>query len=105
MAEHDAGEPLRELLGEVPGLRVQIVTLEPGQRIGWHRHTEVADTIVGVTGVITVETREPAARRRIAPGERMTLTAGTEHTVSGEPGATCRFINVHSDGAYDFVPR
>jgi quercetin dioxygenase-like cupin family protein len=97
-------EPLREVLAEADGLRVQIVTVAPGQRIRWHQHTAVSDTIVAVAGVVIVETAEPPARHRLASGERLTIAAGTAHTVSGEGGAPCRFVNVHSGGRYDFRP-
>ena len=102
MAETGAGEPLRELLGEAEGLRVQIVTLAPGQQIGWHRHGAVADTIVAVQGTVVVETREPAGQRALTSGERLTLPIGAAHRVSGAGGTACRFVNVHAGGAYDF---
>jgi quercetin dioxygenase-like cupin family protein len=97
-------EPLREVLAEVEGLRVQIVTIGPGQRVRWHEHTAAADTIVAVVGSIVVETTAPSARHRLEPGERMTIPAGTAHTVSGGGEAACRFLNIHSGGAYDFRP-
>jgi quercetin dioxygenase-like cupin family protein len=104
MVEATGGEAVREVLGEVEGLRVQLVTLEPGQRIGWHRHTAATDTLVCVAGTVIVETRDPGERRTLAPGERLTILVGVVHTVSGEAQATCRFINVHAGGVYDFVP-
>lgn len=100
----DEHEPTRELLGEAPGLRVQLVTVAPGQRVRWHRHSVVSDTIVAVQGTVVVETRDPAERRALQPGDRTTLPAGTAHTVAGDGGAACRFINVHAGGAYDFQP-
>ena len=93
--------PTREVLASVEGLRVQLVTLAPDQRIPWHRHTVAADTVIAIVGPVTVETRAEA--RSLLPGERVVIPAGTEHTVHGRDGAGCRFLNLHAGGAYDFV--
>ena len=106
MVSEPAGqEPVREVLAEAEGLRVQLVTVDAGQRIRWHHHTDVSDTIIAVIGPVVVETAEPPERHRLAPGDRLTLPAGTVHTVSGDGGAPCRFLNIHSGGRYDFRPR
>lgn len=106
MTAADPGaEPLRDVLGEATGLRVQLVTVEPGQHVDWHAHTTVSDTIVAVTGIVVVETLEPPSRHRLESGDRVTVPAGTAHTVGGENGAACRFLNVHAGGIYDFRPR
>ena len=36
----------RELIAETPDLRVQILTLEPGEEVLWHYHSEIADTFI-----------------------------------------------------------
>ena len=46
---------------------VREYTLDPGEAIPWHHHTEVADYYYGLEGVVLVETREPAARHEV-PG-------------------------------------
>jgi quercetin dioxygenase-like cupin family protein len=97
-------EPLREVLAEAEGLRVQLVSVGPSQQVRWHAHTAVSDTIVAVVGSVIVETAAPPARHRLEPGDRVTIPAGTAHTVSGDDRAACRFLNIHSGGAYDFRP-
>ena len=97
-------EPRREVLGEASGLRVQLVTAEAGQVVGWHSHSAVSDTIVAVVGVVVVELFDPPASHRLQPGERLTIPPGTVHRVGGEDGAACRFVNVHAGGDYDFRP-
>ena len=99
----DNGEPVREVLASAPGLRVQLVTIAPGQRIPWHHHTEVSDTIVAIVGPVVVQFRDGAPPHRLEAGERLTIVPGTEHTVSGEGGGACRFVNLHAGGTYDFV--
>lgn len=98
-SDHGA-EPVRELLASAQGLRVQLVTIEAGQRIPWHRHTSVSDTIIAVAGVVDVEI-EGEGHHLLRGGERWTIPPGTAHTVSGE-AAPCRFVNLHAGGEYDF---
>ncbi len=104
MPEREEDEPLRDILAEAEGLRVQLVSVGPGQRVRWHHHTAVSDTIVAVVGRVVIETAKPSGRHRLLPGERLTVPAGTAHTVSGEDGTSCRFLNIHSGGRYDFRP-
>ena len=52
----------RELVMQIPDLRVQILTLGDGEKIPWHYHTTVSDAFVCVEGITVVETRNPPAR-------------------------------------------
>jgi outer membrane protein assembly factor BamD (BamD/ComL family) len=45
----------RELVAEAPGLRVQVLTVGPGQCVPWHRHTEITDTFFCLDGPMLVE--------------------------------------------------
>jgi quercetin dioxygenase-like cupin family protein len=99
----DMAGPVREVLATVDGLRVQLVTIDTGQRIPWHMHTAVSDTIVAVTGVVDVEAATDG-HHLLQPGERWTIQAGTAHAVSGEADGPCRFLNLHAGGEYDFQP-
>ena len=97
----DMAGPVREVLATADGLRVQMVTIEAGQRIPWHMHTSVSDTIVAVTGVVDVEVASEG-HHLLKPGERWTIPERTTHTVSGEGDGPCRFLNLHAGGEYDF---
>ena len=97
------GAPLREVLASAEGLRVQMVTIAPGQEIARHRHSEVADTLIALQGTVVIEIDGEVAPHRLGPGDRLTIPAGTVHRVRGEHGGACRFINLHAGGAYDFV--
>jgi quercetin dioxygenase-like cupin family protein len=96
--------PRREVLVEVAGLRVQLVSLEAHQQVPWHEHSMVSDTIVAVAGKVVVDIGAPATRWHLEPGQRLAIPAGTAHSVSGD-GGPCRFLNIHAGGAYDFLPR
>jgi quercetin dioxygenase-like cupin family protein len=98
------GAPLREVLASTDGLRVQMVTIAPGQEIPRHRHSQVVDTLIAVQGTTVIEIDGEAAPHRLEPGDRLTIPVGTVHRVRGEHDGACRFINLHAGGAYDFVP-
>ncbi|MDA0302088.1 MAG: cupin domain-containing protein [Chloroflexi bacterium] len=98
-----ADAPVREVLATADGLRVQLVTIAPGQSIPRHRHTEVSDTLVAVLGTVVVEVDGDEAAHRLEPGERFTIPPGTVHRVHGEHDGACRFLNLHAGGTYDFV--
>ena len=66
----------RELIAEAPGLRVQVLTIGPGQCVPWHRHTEISDTFFCLQGSMFLETREPDTVVRVNVGERATVPPG-----------------------------
>ena len=94
----------RENLGEVPGLRVQIMGLAAGEQVPWHWHSEVDDTFVCMEGPMVVETRAPAAVHDLMPGERVTVPVKTAHLVRGKDGGPCKFVLIQGIGAHDFHP-
>jgi len=94
----------RELVYEADGLRVQVLTLGPGERVPWHYHSAVSDIFVGLEGVAVVETRAPRGRFELHPGEHCVVPPDTAHLVTGLAGQGCRFTIVQDVGAYDFQP-
>ena len=94
----------RELVAETAGLRVQVLTLGKGETIPWHYHSAVSDIFIGLEGTTVVETRAPAARHRLRPGEHCVVAPKTAHEVTGKDGNGCRFTIVQGVGAYDFIP-
>ena len=49
----------REMIAEGADLRVQMLTLAPGQCVPWHCHSEITDSFVGLEGLTIVETEQP----------------------------------------------
>jgi quercetin dioxygenase-like cupin family protein len=94
----------RELVSEAEGLRVQILTLGPGERVPWHCHSVVTDIFIGLEGTTVIETRAPRARRELGPGGTCVVPPKTAHEVTGKDGAGCRFTIVQGVGVYDFIP-
>ncbi len=52
---------------------VREYTLDPGEAIPWHRHSEVSDYYYGLEGVVLIETRNPLARHEIGVGQSATV--------------------------------
>jgi len=94
----------RELIAEAPGLRVQVLTLGPGQCVPWHHHTTIEDTFFCLEGPMVVETRAPAATNRLEVGERFLVPAGKPHRVTGLDDGRCSFAIVQGVGEYDYIP-
>ena len=82
---------------------VREYTLDPGEAIPWHRHSEVSDYYYALQGVIVVETRNPSALHELGVGQSATVTPPTLHYVSNRSRETCRFLLVQGVGKYDFV--
>lgn len=84
-------------------LLVREYTLDPGEKIPWHRHSEVTDHYYGLEGRVVVETRAPAARHELGAGQSATVTPATVHQVSNPAKSPCRFLLIQGVGKYDFV--
>jgi len=93
----------RELVMQIPDLRVQILTLGEGEVIPWHHHSTVSDAFVCLDGVTVVDISAPRTRHELKPGEHCYVPAKTPHEVSSKDGKGCRFTIVQGVGAHDFI--
>ena len=82
---------------------VREYVLGPGEFIPWHHHTQVSDHYYGLEGVVRIESRAPAVRRELNPGESASVTFPTAHHVSNSSRTPCRFLLIQGVGKYDFV--
>jgi len=94
----------RQLIAEDASMRVQILTLEEGEQVPWHRHTFVTDTFICLDGPMVVNTRNPSATHILSHGETIAVDPTTAHQVTGQGGVYCRFVIVQSGGAHDYIP-
>jgi quercetin dioxygenase-like cupin family protein len=92
-----------ETVAEGVDMRVSILTLDAGQCVPWHYHSEIADRFFCMAGPMVVETRAPRATHVLEPGETCVVPAKTAHYVHGEHDGPCRFMIVQGVGVYDFV--
>ncbi len=93
----------RELIAEAAGLRVQVLTLGPGQAVPWHRHTSITDTFFCLEGSVQITTRAPASEVILMPGDRASVPPPQPHHVAPADGARCRFLIVQGVGEYDYL--
>jgi quercetin dioxygenase-like cupin family protein len=91
------------LIAKGTDVLVREYELGPGESIPWHHHTQVTDHYYSLEGVVLIETRAPAARHEVNPGESATVTPPTAHRVSNSSGNPCRFLLIQGVGQYDFV--
>ena len=77
--------------------------LDAGEKIPWHRHSEVTDYYYGLDGRVLIETRAPAARHELGAGQAASVTPSTVHQVSNPAKSPCRFLLIQGVGKYDFI--
>ena len=82
---------------------VREYTLDPGEAIPWHRHSEMSDYYYGLEGMVLIETRNPPGRHELGVGQSATVTPPTVHHVSNPGAKSCRFLLIQGVGKYDFV--
>ena len=82
---------------------VREYTLDPGEAIPWHHHSEVSDYYFGLQGIVLIETRDPPARQEVRTGQSAKVAPPSAHHVSNPGRSPCRFLLVQGVGKYDFV--
>jgi quercetin dioxygenase-like cupin family protein len=94
----------REVVAQVPDLRMVILTLAPGHEVPWHFHTHVTDTFFCMEGPMVVATRSPDAQVELQAGQTYAVPAQRPHRVTGKDMGRCRFALLQGVGTYDFKP-
>jgi quercetin dioxygenase-like cupin family protein len=85
-------------------VQARLFTLAPGEAIPWHFHSHVADWYFVLAGRLSIETRAPAERRRLLPGESYHIPPRTAHLIANHSDDDVRFLLIQGVGAYDFRP-
>jgi len=83
-------------------IQVRVFTLADGDVIPWHYHSESTDHYFVLRGQLTIETRSPDYRYRLAVGERHKILPSTAHRISNESASECQFLLVQGVGKYDW---
>ena len=89
---------------ERPGFRINELQISPSQKIPWHRHTTVQDTVFVLQGRICVNLREPDAQVQLGRGETYTIRPRRPHMVTNAGEGSAIFLVLQGFGEYDFVP-
>src|ERR1044072_898019 len=89
---------------ERPGFRISELQISPTQKVPWHYHTNIHDTIYVIEGHIRLFLREPKEEVRLGPWETYSVRPRRPHLVvnGGETSAT--FLVLQGVGEYDYVP-
>ncbi|MDD9906862.1 MAG: cupin domain-containing protein [Rhodospirillaceae bacterium] len=93
----------RETVMEGEDMRVRVLTLDEGQCIPWHYHSEITDSFVCLEGPMVVETRAPRAEYVLGPGERCEVPPKVAHYVHGLDDGPFKFLIVQGVGVYDNI--
>ena len=101
LAHEAAGYEVPE---ETPELRMIVVTLDAGQEVPWHWHSNVSDRFFCMEGPMVVETRAPREVFELRPGETCVVPARRAHRTTGKDGGACKFAALQGVGVYDFNP-
>jgi quercetin dioxygenase-like cupin family protein len=92
---------IREII-KTENVSVRVMELEAGAANEWHHHSQVTDYFVGMTGVIQVETRDPAESVRLLPGQLAEVGPSTVHRVNNVGAEKAEYLLVQGVGLYDF---
>ena len=93
----------RESVMEGADMRVSVLTLDPGDCIPWHYHSDITDSFVCLEGPLVVETRAPRNHYVLKSGERCEVPPKVAHYVRGENDGPAKFLIVQGVGVYDNI--
>jgi quercetin dioxygenase-like cupin family protein len=87
----------------LPDFRITELELSATQKIPWHCHTNVRDTVYVAAGEIRLFLRDPKEDIRLLPGETYTIAARRPHLVVNNGTESAVFFLLQGIGQYDFV--
>lgn len=94
----------RELIMEGTDMGVQVLTLDEGESIPWHFHSEITDYFVCLEGTLVVETKAPSNTHLLEVGERCSVSPMNAHYVHGLEMSKAKFLILQGVGVYDNIP-
>ena len=86
---------------DTPFFNLAIVTLQPGQGVGSHRHEGEDDSFLVLEGTLSVTVGEDARQVQAGPGTFVLVPSGTSHALVNAGPAEVRLLNVHAPGGFD----
>ena len=84
-------------------VQARLFTLAPDETIPWHFHSAVTDWYFVLEGALSIETRAPADRQRLAVGGTYRIPPKTAHLIANRSDTDTRFLLVQGVGPYDFL--
>ena len=92
-----------KVIVQTADVRIVEYTLQPGVSHPWHYHSEVSDRVYCLEGLVGVESRDPAQKLVLRPGESCETPARTVHHVSNAGDGVSRYLLVQALGKYDYI--
>ena len=93
----------RHSILQTQDVRVTEFMLQPGERLGWHHHSEITDRFYCLQGIISVELREPAETNVLRPGESCAVPPGRAHCPVNPADQISSYLLIQGVGRYDFI--
>ncbi|MGH7153302.1 MAG: cupin domain-containing protein [Acetobacteraceae bacterium] len=106
MQEQQAAADARgsaKVVVQTADVRVVEYVLAPGDSHSWHYHSEVSDRFYCLEGAIGVDTREPARKIVLRPGESCEVVPRTVHHARNAGDGVSRYLLVQATGKYDYI--
>ena len=94
----------REMIVQTENVRVHTLHLKEDQIIPWHKHSEVNDTFVCLSGETIILSNDEQKEIKLRPGERHTIPSGIGHFVRPETKEGTTFLLIQATGVHDFIP-
>jgi quercetin dioxygenase-like cupin family protein len=94
----------RALHAERPGFRISELQISPAQRVPWHYHNNIRDTLYVIEGSTRLFLRDPALEVRLGPGETYSVQPRRPHMVANGGDTSATFLMLQGVGEYDYVP-
>ena len=92
------------IVEETPQLRVLHMTLEVGEKVPWHWHSEIRDRFYCLAGTVEVESRAPSSLHTLSSGDTCVMDPLVAHEVRNIGESPAELILVQGVGAYDYHP-
>jgi quercetin dioxygenase-like cupin family protein len=89
---------------ERPGFHIAELQISPTQKVPWHYHTTVQDTLYVLEGTLRVFLRDPKEDVVLAPGQTYTIRPRRAHLVTNGGDVSATFLVLQGIGESDFVP-
>jgi quercetin dioxygenase-like cupin family protein len=89
---------------ERPGFRINELQISPTQRVPWHLHTRIRDTLYVIEGRLRVFLREPDQVIELGPGDSYAIAPRRPHLVTNASDGSTTFLALQGIGEYDYVP-
>ena len=87
-----------------PGFRILELQLSPTQKIPWHNHSKVPETLYVLDGHMRLFLQDPKEEVNLKPAEVYVVRAARPHLVTNGGTKSLTFFVLQGVGEIDFVP-